>query len=137
MGLTLIDAGVLIGFLDRTDAHHAASYDALTGALDRYDRIVLPASAYGEALVGPSRRGSKAVTVVEQLVERVPIEIEPLSQAIARTAAMIRAKHRSIRLPDALVIATAKELDADLLVTTDHGWPTRAKLGLRATITRL
>ena len=137
MGLTVLDAGVLIGFLDSSDVHHSTSHAALAEALDRNDRIILPASAYAEALVGPSRSGKSAITVVEQLVARLPIEVEPLSQAIATGAALIRAKHRTIKLPDALVIATAKTLDADLLVTTDRRWPARGKLGLRAVVTKL
>lgn len=137
MGLTVIDAGVLIGFLDRNDAHHDKARRALGEALDRNDRLVLPASALAEALVGPSRRGAGAVSTVRQVIERVPIAIAPLDQDIAAAAAELRAHHRSVKLPDALVIATAVTLDADLLVTTDRNWPPRGKLGIRATITRL
>ena len=74
---------------------------------------------------------------VRHLVERVPITVEPLSPAIAEAAALLRARHRSLKLPDALVIATASVLDADDLITTDRNWPPRARLGLRATITKL
>jgi predicted nucleic acid-binding protein len=44
MGLTVVDAGVLIGFLDANDAHHAAALLSLQAAVVRNDRIVLPAS---------------------------------------------------------------------------------------------
>jgi len=56
---------------------------------------------------------------------------------IAASAAALRARHRTLKLPDALVIATASELDADRLVTTDRRWPARSRLGLRATITKV
>jgi predicted nucleic acid-binding protein len=49
-------------------------------------------------------------------------------------AAGMRARHPALKLPDALVIATAASLEADRLVTTDRGWPTRAKLRVQATI---
>jgi len=137
MGLTVLDAGVLIGFLDRNDAHHGSAHRALHEALERGDRLVLPASAYAETLVGPSRRGAAAVATVRQLLDRVPIDVEPLEPDVAVTAAAIRARHPTLKLPDALVIATAGELDADLLITTDRRWPTRNKLGLRATIAKL
>ena len=137
MGLTVLDAGVIIGFLDDTDAHHDAAYAALSQAHDRNDRLVLPASAYADVLVGPSRRGPDAVAAVQGLVARVPIEIEPLCADIAVTAAELRARHRSLKLPDALVIATASHLDAEHLVTTDRGWPSRAKLKLATAITEL
>lgn len=45
MGLTVVDAGVLIGLLDQHDAHHDAAKRALDEARDRVDTIVVPASA--------------------------------------------------------------------------------------------
>lgn len=134
MGLTVLDAGVIIGFLDANDAHHAAAHTALGDALERTDRLVLPASAFAEVLVGPSRKGTDAVNAVRDLVDRLPIAIEPIDAAVAVAAAAIRARHRSLKLPDALVIATAGHLDADHLITTDRGWPSRTKLKLRASI---
>lgn len=137
MGLTILDAGVVIGFLDRNDAHHDRAHAVLREAADRNDELVLPASAFAEALVGPSRRGGDAIARFVTMVERVPIAIAPLDQDIAASAAELRAQHRSLKLPDALVIATAHLLDADVLVTSDRRWPPRGRLGLRATITKL
>jgi len=134
MGLTVLDAGVLIGFLDTNDAHHSAASSALRDARDRADRLVLPASAFAEILVGPSRKGPAAVTVVRDLVGRVPIDVEPLGAEVAVAAAAIRAAHPSLKLPDALVIATAGHLRADYLITTDRNWPSRTKLKLATTI---
>ncbi|HXH56327.1 type II toxin-antitoxin system VapC family toxin [Iamia sp.] len=137
MGLTVLDAGVLIGFLDRNDTHHESARRALDGALDRNDRLVVPASALAETLVGPSRRGADAVATVRRLLERVPIDVAPLDRDVATVAAALRARHRALKLPNALVIATTDTLDADLLVTTDRRWPPRSRLGLRAMIARL
>lgn len=137
MGLTVLDAGVLIGFLDSNDIHHDTATGALRAALERGDRLVLPASAYAEALVGPSRRSADAVTTVRTVLERVPIDVEPLGQEVAVRAGALRARHRTLKLPDALVIATASILDADRLITTDRRWPARGTLGLRSTITKL
>ncbi len=137
MGLTVLDAGVLIGFLDRSDAHHQKAYRALDESLERNDGIVLPASAFAEMLVGPSRRGPEEVATVRRLIERLAIEVAPLDADVAANAAGLRARHRSLKLPDALVIATAIVVDADLLITTDRKWPTRTRLGLRATVIKL
>ena len=137
MGLTVLDAGVIIGFLDANDAHHQAADAALRDARSRNDRLVLPASAYAEVLVGPSRSGAAAVDAVRRLVERVPIHVEALDADIAQVAAALRARHRPLKLPDALVIATASHLDADHLITTDRKWPARSKLKLRASIEEL
>jgi len=134
MGLTVVDAGVVIAFLDANDVHHPAAHMALDDARNRSDRLVMPASVYAEILVGPSRRGASAVATVNDLVDRLPIDIEPIGREIAAAAAGFRARHRSVRLPDALVIATAGHLGADHLITTDREWPSRSKLKLRASI---
>ena len=137
MGLTVLDAGVLIGLFDRNDAHHPEAVTALRDAVERNDRISLPASAYAEVLVGPSRKGADAVATVDQFVEQLPIDVVPLDRSIAAIAAALRAQHRTLRLPDALVIATARSLEADRLVTTDRGWPTGHQLGLRGDLVEL
>jgi predicted nucleic acid-binding protein len=130
MALIHLDAGVLIGFLDGNDAHHDASRATIAGALDRVDRLATAASALAECLVGPARRGEDAVAIVHDLVRRLPIEVVSLDVEIATAAARLRARHRSLRLPDALVIATASVADADRLVTTDRRWPDADGLGL-------
>lgn len=134
MGLIVLDAGVLIGFLDANDAHHGRSHIELSGALSTNEQLLLPASALTETLVGPSRRGPEAVDIVRKLIARVPIVVVPLDEAIAADAASIRATHRSLRLPDALVVATTRILQADLLVTTGRRWPSSRDLKLKAEI---
>ncbi len=123
MALIHLDAGVLIGFLDRDDAHHQAAGAVIAEALDEGDRLAMAASALAECLVGPARRGDEAVELVHDLRRRLPIEVVDLDVDIATAAARLRAGQRSLRLPDALVIATAFEREADELVTTDRGWP--------------
>jgi predicted nucleic acid-binding protein len=125
MALTVVDAGVVIALLDADDAHHAAAREALREALDRGDDLVLPASAYAECLVGPLRHGPEAAATVDAFVEALPARVEPVTRSIARAAAVLRARHgRALRLPDALVLATALEFHAHRLLTTDAGWPT-------------
>ena len=127
MALTVLDAGVVIALLERTDAHHGSARRAIEAARTRGDRLVLPAAAYAEVLVNPSRRGVQAIAIVDTFLDAMPIQIEPVSRAIAADAASLRARHRrGLRLPDALVVATAERLGADRLLTTDaHLPPTR------------
>lgn len=134
MGLIHVDAGVIIGLLDANDAHHGPATRSLAESVRSGDRLAMAASAFAECLVGPSRTGPRAVETVDDLVERLPIEIVDLDADVARTAAGIRAKHTSVRLPDALVIATAAHASADRLVTTDRRWPTARALGVGITI---
>lgn len=128
MGLTVLDAGILIGLLNPDDVHHASATKALHRAHHDADVLVMPVSAYAEALVHPSRRGPDAVGIAEAAIDRIPIRIQALDRTTARSAAMVRAAHRSLKLPDALVIATAIELDADVLLTTDQRWPSAPDL---------
>ncbi len=137
MGLIHVDAGVVIGLLDADDAHHESANAALARVLRSGDRLAMAASAFAECLVGPQRRGPRAVAVVDDLIERLPIDIADLDRGIARTAASLRASHIHLRLPDTLVIATAIEHSADELITTDRKWPTARALKLDITITHL
>ncbi|MBF8290697.1 MAG: PilT protein domain protein [Chloroflexi bacterium] len=122
--MTVLDAGVVIALLERRDAHRPAARSALTDARERGDQLVLPASAYSEALVGAIRTGPEARAKVDQFLDELPATIAPVSRSIAAEAAHMRASHgRTLRLPDALVLATARVIGADRVVTTDTGLP--------------
>jgi predicted nucleic acid-binding protein len=135
MGITVLDAGVVIAGLDADDAHHAAAAGALGSACDRGDSFVIPASAYAEVLVRPAIEGPATVARVDDALDDMAISVADADREIARRAANLRARHPSLRLPDALVIATAVELNADHLLTTDQRWKTLRRLGLRGRLT--
>jgi predicted nucleic acid-binding protein len=120
MAVTVLDASVVIAFLDANDAHHSAAIDAIGNA--GRQALVLPASAYAETLVDPWRAGSEAITLVKRFLAELGVRIEPLTAEIAERAARLRSMHRGLRLPDALVLATADVLDATVL-TADRAWP--------------
>ena len=91
----ILDASVLIGLLDAADNHRDRAVNEVDQA-DRADhQLLTPASADSEALV--------------------PFAVVPLTAPIAERAAELRARHESLRLPDALVLATAHEQDGTLL----------------------
>ncbi len=124
MALTVLDAGIVIAILDAHDFHHEAAVAAVTIAIERGDDLVLAASAYAEVLVAPYRRGSAAVETVDAFLDALPATVEPATRIIAARAAELRARHGSqLRLPDALVVATAMTLGAERVITTDGRWP--------------
>jgi predicted nucleic acid-binding protein len=134
MGLTVIDAGVLIGFLDESDTHHHTSTREFESAR-RQGEIVIPVSALVESMVAPARHGDASLDAIREFVERLPLGVAQLDADIAIIAVQVRAQFGPrLKLPDALVIATALNLQADVLVTTDRGWPSNAALGFEGVI---
>lgn len=124
MGLTVVDAGVLIGVLDGSDQHHEAAVRLLSSAVGDGDELVVPASAYAEALVEPSRRGSSGKRGIDEFLADLAAEVEPISRQSAARAAELRARYGSrLKLPDALVVAVAMHLKANRILTTDRRWP--------------
>jgi predicted nucleic acid-binding protein len=122
MGVTVLDAGVVIAVLDPADAHHAAAAVSFRDARTQPDaKVLLPASAYAEVLVHPARAGAAAFDLARRFCSE-QLRLEPLSGEIAEAAARLRAVHTALRLPDALVIATAEVAGAERLLTTDRRW---------------
>ena len=124
MALIVVDAGVIIGVLDADDVHHENARRALSEARANGDDLVLPVTAYAEVMAGAMAAGETAAATVDAFLDALPSRVEPVSREIARSAARLRAKHRTrLRLPDAIVVATATVLKADRILTTDGQWP--------------
>jgi predicted nucleic acid-binding protein len=114
----VLDASVLIGLLDRDDAHHAAAVDDVDAADLAALSVMTPASAYSEALVAFAR--TDRLSDGRDAIANMGITVVPLTGSIAERAAEIRAAHDRLRLPDALVLATAQQHDARLLTYDDQ-----------------
>ncbi len=117
MGAIALDASVVIGLFRQDDAHHDTARTEVAAARIREDSYVLPASVLSEALVGGYRNGTAA-----ELRRRIvglfgPVRV--LDEQVAMVAAELRSRHRSLRLPDALVIATGVVDDA-IVLTCDQ-----------------
>lgn len=125
MALLVLDTSVIVGWFDRNDALYERAREALKRA--RTDEKILPASAYAESLVLPNRLGADAVAALADALRALPVRIEPISADIARRAAALRAKHSSLPLGDALVLACGELLGATVL-TGDRAW---SKVGPR------
>jgi predicted nucleic acid-binding protein len=109
----ILDASVLIGLLDVADAHHGRAIDDVEAADRNGQPLLLPASAYSEALVAFARAGR--LPEARQAIAAMGITIAPLTDTIAERAAELRARHDRLRLSDAIVLATSQEAGCSLL----------------------
>jgi predicted nucleic acid-binding protein len=117
VGPLILDASVLIGLLDTADVHHAGAVDDTEAADQAGRQLLTPASAYSEALVAFARAGR--VDEARGAVAAMGIAVTPLTAPVAERAAELRAQHARLRLPDAIVLATAHEVGGELL-SYDH-----------------
>jgi len=109
----ILDASVVIGLLDTADPHHGRAVDDVEAADLEGQQLVLPASAYSETLVAFAR--VRRLDEARRAIIAMGITVVPLTDTIAERAAQLRARHERLRLPDAIVLATAQELDGRLL----------------------
>jgi predicted nucleic acid-binding protein len=65
------------------------------------------------------------------------VSVVHLDEEIATQAAVLRARHRSLKLSDALVIASAEHSSANRLITTDRKWPTAKVMKLTISIEQI
>jgi predicted nucleic acid-binding protein len=113
VGTLILDASVLIGLLDTADAHHSQAVDDVEAADVADEKLLAPASAYSEALVSFAR--ARRIRDARDAIAAMGIAVTPMTSRIAETAAELRAAHDRLRLPDAIVLATARDLHARLL----------------------
>ncbi len=113
MEALILDASVLIGLLDTADRHHDRAVDDVEAADRESHQLLLPASAYSETLVAFAR--AQRLQEARQAIVAMGITVVPLTDTIAEEAAELRARHRQLRLPDAIVLATARALGGRLL----------------------
>jgi predicted nucleic acid-binding protein len=108
----------LVAFLDAEDTHFSAATKAIRSALESGEPLLMPASAYADAMVRPVRvdRGDE----IDDFIDLTRMSVVPLDRQTARLAADLRGRHRSLRLGDALVLATARAHDAALLTFDDR-----------------
>jgi len=69
------------------------------------ESLLLGASVYAEVMVRPLKRGSDAN--VDEFLHAARVTVIDLNRTLARRAAELLARHRSLRLDDGLSLATA------------------------------
>ena len=118
MALIVLDASLVIALLDPADKLHPSSLRAFERVAG--EDLAIPASALAETLVIPSRAGK--LDEARAKIHLLDLRAAPVEESIAVAAARLRGRHRKLRLPDALVIATGEVLEADSILTGDRSW---------------
>jgi len=131
----VLDSGAVIGFLDRRDALHEAA-DASIRELVRESPLTVSAVTYAEVLTGV-RLGHHAEEAVKGFFTDLISAVHSVDVAVADRAAELRAASKALRMPDALILATAETVpEVELLVTGDAGMARAPGIGCAVRLLR-
>jgi predicted nucleic acid-binding protein len=118
--VSVLDASVLIALLDEEDVGRRVARAAVDQSKRDHHDLLIPVTALSESIVAPYRRsrrdGQRAEAALAALGSLVDV-----TRDIACQAAQLRAM-RQIKLPDALILATAMHVAADQILTLDRRW---------------
>ncbi len=115
----VLDSDAAVAFLDRADDLHATADEAIRDLLGKH-QLLASAVTYAEVLTG-ARLGRHDEKRVRGFFADLISEILPVDAKVADRAADLRARRKSLRMPDALILATADlHPEVDLVVTGDR-----------------
>lgn len=117
MGIALLDSNTVVGFLDADDPLHGAADSAVRATATEH-AFVVSVVTVAELLTG-AKLGHHDEATVRRFFEQVVGHRIPLDEPTAERAAELRAAHRALQMPDALILATG-DLNADLVLTADE-----------------
>jgi predicted nucleic acid-binding protein len=122
VGLILLDSTVIVGFLDADDALHEVAVAWLKG-LAGSPPLAASVISYAEVMTGVSL-GHHAREHVDGFFDALVKDLLPVDRPIAARAATLRGKHTSLRMPDALILATAEvNEEIETVLCADSAWP--------------
>ena len=119
MGVALLDSNTVIGFLDADDLLHQAADTAVRAAASEHVFAVSVVTV-AELLTGAKLGHHDEETVRRFFAQTTSTRI-PLDEPVAERATELRAAHKALKMPDALILATA-DLHADIVLTGDERW---------------
>jgi predicted nucleic acid-binding protein len=129
-----LDSAAIIAFLDADDALHRAADAAIRDLISKH-RFFASAVTFAEVLTGTYLRHHDE-DVVRGFFADLVAEILPVEAATAERAARLRADHKGLRMPDALILAAAdSHPEVDVVLTGDAGF--RSVRGLSCKVSML
>ncbi len=122
MGLILLDSTIVVGFLDADDALHEIAVTKLREIVGSH-RLAASVISYAELMTGVSL-GHHSHERVDRFFDALVKDLLPVDRKVAAHAATLRGRRISLRMPDALILATADlHDDIDRIVCADDDWP--------------
>lgn len=118
--LVMLDTNIVSGLLDPDDALHQDAVRAVGAWEARGAAFAISLITWGELRVGAIRKGSGAEKALRAFRDAALDAVLPLPEAVVDEAARIRAEDLSVRVPDALIIATAHDNKVAALLTGDR-----------------
>lgn len=102
--IVVLDATVLIGYLDADDRHHEAAETVIARAFGQ--DLTANTLTLAEAMVGPARTGQ--LSEVESVFEALGVTEAPFTVGSIGRLAALRARTR-LKMPDCCVLLAAAE----------------------------
>jgi predicted nucleic acid-binding protein len=116
-----LDSAAVVAFLDADDSLHQGADAAIRGLISEH-RFFASAVTFAEVLTGAYLRHHDE-DVVRGFFNDLVAEILPVETATAERAARLRADHKGLRMPDALILAAADgHPEIDVVLTGDAGF---------------
>jgi predicted nucleic acid-binding protein len=126
-GVIVLDASVLIAFLDAEDAQHHEAESLLAREID--DEFAANPLTLAEVLVGPSRTGR--LDAARSALRELEIAEQPFPADTAVRLARLRAG-TGLRMPDCCVLLAAQDTDARVATFDQRLFRGADELGLVA-----
>jgi predicted nucleic acid-binding protein len=115
----VLDSDAVIGFLDRSDALHSPAEARIGELLAGGEPLIASVVTFAEVLAG-AKLGHHDEGPVRGFFSDLITEIVPVDVEAGERAAELRGQRRSLRMPDALILATADlHVDVGLVVCGD------------------
>jgi predicted nucleic acid-binding protein len=127
--VALPDTSVLLAFLAPTDATHTLARHLFRRIESGEDPLggLLSVVTAAEAMVRPARAGNAEAARMRAFLTGFPhLAAAPIDLEVATVAAGIRAR-AGLKMPDALIGASALVHGADGVVTNDEAWAERLR----------
>lgn len=120
--MILLDSTIIVGFLDADDALHEIAVTRLREIVGSH-QLAASVISYAELMTGVSL-GHHPHERVDRFFDALVKDLLPVDRKVAARAATLRGKRLSLRMPDALILATADlHEDIDAIVCADDDWP--------------